>query len=98
MAYYDVALLADDPDFSRRSAAAYSTELAAADILPVGNDDPMAWASTYSWALASAPGFADAYAYALANSNPAPGRDPTVITDGQILAAVQHILGADPVT
>jgi hypothetical protein len=42
--------------------------------------------------MAAQPGFGDAYAYALANGNPAPGKDDTVITDEQILSAVQSIL------
>ena len=94
MAYYDVALLQADTDFRNRVAAAFAQEKIAADVIPYGADDPWTWAATYAWAIAAAPGFGDAYAYALAQEppNPAPGKDPTVITDGQILAAVQHIL------
>lgn len=91
MTYYDVALLQQDQDFRNRVAAAYSTEQVADGVVPVGNYDPWAWASNYSWAMASAPGFGDAYAYAIANGNEAPGKDPAVITDSQILAAVQAI-------
>lgn len=92
MTYFDIALLQQDQDFRSRVAACYSAELTSAGTLPMGNNDPWAWASTYAWAMASAPGFGDAYAYAVANNNPAPGKDPGVITDGMILAAVQSIL------
>lgn len=98
MAYYDLALLQQDQDFRQRVAAAYSLELVADGTLPAGNNDPWSWVSTNAWAIAAAPGFADAYAYALAADppNPAPGKDPGVITDGMILAAVQAILAPPP--
>ena len=96
MAYYDVSLLQQDQDFRNRVAACYSTELVANDVLPVGMNDPWSWAATYAWAMASAPGFADAYASAIAGSVPNPGRDPSVISDAQILSAVQHITTPPP--
>ena len=53
--------------------------------------DPKAWTETYIWRLAAAPGFADAYTYAMDNDNPNPGADPAVITDAMILGAVQEL-------
>ena len=44
------------------------------------------------YAVASAPGFSDAYATAIINDIPNPGRDPSVISDNQILARVQELL------
>jgi hypothetical protein len=41
--------------------------------------------------MAAAPGFADAYASAVAGGVPAPGRDPSVISDAQILSAIQAL-------
>jgi len=84
MAYYEVSLLARDPDFQSRIAACYGTESMALD--------PETWALMHQWMMASQPGFGDAYAYALLNGNPNPGRDPAVITDAQILSAVQMIM------
>ena len=89
MSYYDVSLLAADWDFASRSQAAYATEIG----LDLTADDPATWWSQRAWNMAAAPGFGDAYASALAGGVPNPGRDPAVITDGQILSAVQAILG-----
>jgi hypothetical protein len=86
--YYDVSLLANDPDFRARSAAAFAVE-SYGDISP---PPPYQWSADHSWQLASAPGFGDAYAYALANGNETPGRDASVITDEQLLSAVQKII------
>jgi hypothetical protein len=88
MAYYDISLLANDGDFAQRCMACYATEtLGKTDV-----DNPSVWWSNHNWDMAAAPGFGDAYASALANDVPNPGRDPSVITDGQILSAVQLLL------
>lgn len=88
MAFYDVSLLARDQDFLSRVSACYAQET------PLGQltTDPHQWAVQHQWDLASAPGFGDAYASALASDNPAPGQDPSVITDPQILSAVQTLM------
>jgi hypothetical protein len=52
---------------------------------------PLEWARDHIWWIAASPGFADAYEYAMLNGNPNPGSDPAVITDSQILSAVQLI-------
>lgn len=88
MAYYDLYLLTQDVDFYARSAACYASETATT---PGGADNPNGWVSEHIWDLASAPGFADQYASAIAGGVPNPGRDPAVISDGQILSAVQAI-------
>lgn len=82
MAYWDLSLLANDADFSQRTVAAASEQL-----IP----DPEPWASTHRWEMAAAPGFADAYASALAGGVPDPGRDPAVISDDMIRAQVQFL-------
>jgi hypothetical protein len=89
MAYYDVSLLAADWDFASRSMAAYATEIGL-----TSTEDPAAWWAQHAWNMAGAPGFGDAYASAIAGGVENPGRDPAVITDPQILSAVQAILGA----
>lgn len=81
MSYWDISQMAADPDLLARVAACAAQE----------QDSPGAW----QWAvdnmlvLAAQPGWAEAWASAQASGNPAPGRDPGVITDGMILAAVQ---------
>jgi hypothetical protein len=84
MAYTDQADLAVDVDFQRRLAACGSTEL---DL----EQNPLVWASDHQWTVAAAPGFADAYASAVASGVPNPGKDPAVISDAQILSAVQAL-------
>lgn len=85
MAFHDVALLHGDADFLLRASACYAVE-------PDTDSDPDAWASAHAWDLASAPGFGDAYASALAGGLTHPGADQSVISDNQILAAVQYLL------
>lgn len=88
MAYYDVALLGADAAFLARVAACYAGE-------PDTDADPASWAATHSWALASTPGFGDAYASALASGVENPGADASVISDAQILSAVQPLIGPE---
>jgi hypothetical protein len=88
MAYSDIALLSSDVDFYARTAAAYAVE---------SLNDPAGiaanqWAQQHSWDMAAQPGFGEAYAYAVATGVERPGNDPAVITDGQILAAVQSLI------
>lgn len=83
MSYWDVSLVAADVDLSQRVAAAAATEHR--------SDDPQGWAWQHRWELAAQPGWGDAWASALASNNPAPGRDPAVISDPMILSAVQSI-------
>jgi hypothetical protein len=89
MAYWDVAALAADADFALRTTAAYATETVGGE-----HDDPAAWQADHAWDMAAQPGFGDAYASALASNNPRPGQDPAVISDPQILSAVQSLAGA----
>lgn len=88
MAYWDMSQLAFDNDFTLRIAACYGTETQSVD--------PNSWATAHAWQIAAAPGFADAYASAIAGGVPNPGRDPAVISDAQILSAVQPLLEPAP--
>lgn len=87
MAYYDVFLMTQDADFFARTAACYATETEGDQAAA----NPNGWASEHIWDMAAAPGFSDAYASAIAGGVPNPGRDPAVISDAQILSAVQAI-------
>jgi hypothetical protein len=90
--YTDVAALATDGNFRNRIAACASTEqVVGADL---GGLHPTAWADTYQWQIASSPGFGDAYASAVAGGVENPGADPAVVTDEQVLAAVQAVFAA----
>lgn len=82
MAYSDVALLSADNDFILRTRAAVAQE---------GEPDPVGWSNDHQWQMAGAPGFGDKYAYALASNVPRPGNDPSVISDPEILSAVQAL-------
>ena len=84
MAYWEQSELARDGDFNLRIAACVSNENRDAN--------PLQWAAEHQWAIAAAPGFADAYSSAVAGDIENPGRDPAVISDAQILAAVQAAL------
>lgn len=83
MAYSDQALLSRDQDFINRLAACAAVEVA------LGELQPVEWSVRNVWQIAAAPGFADAYASAIAGGVPHPGNDPAVISDPQLLAAVQ---------
>jgi hypothetical protein len=82
MGYWEQSQLAIDADFAARVIACSSTE---------GFDDPEGWAWRHRYDLAASPGFADAYSSAIAGDVANPGRDPAVISDAQILSAVQAI-------
>lgn len=86
MAYSDIALLSSDSDFMQRTRACAATE---------GEADPVAWVSEHQWAMAATPTFGEKYGYAVATGVVRPGNDPTVISDGDILSAVQA-LQAEP--
>jgi hypothetical protein len=90
MAYSDVAALAADRDFSLRTQACYATEPGTD---PSGSN-PSDWQADHAWSMAAQPGFGDAYASAVAGGVARPGNDPAVISDAQILGAVQSLLAA----
>ena len=87
MSYSSQAELARDQDFIARVSAAAAVETERPE-------DPNAWASNSISRIAAAPGFADAYESALAGNVPRPGNDPAVISDAQILSAVQAEIAA----
>jgi hypothetical protein len=91
MSYNSQAALSQDGDFRNRIAACAAVE--------TDNDiQATAWADAHIWEIAAAPGFADAYASALAAEVPRPGADESVITDAMILSAVQAIVAEQAAT
>lgn len=83
MAYWDISAMSVDADLQRRVQACAAQEQ---------DGDPYAWTAANMLRLAASPGWADKWASAIAAGVPDPGRDPAVITDGDILSAVQAIL------
>lgn len=82
MAYSDIALLSSDNDFILRTSACAATE---------GIDDPQTWSNDNRWSMAAMPTFGDKYASGIANGVERPGNDPAVISDSDILSAVQSL-------
>jgi len=97
MSYSSQAALSVDPHFLNRVSACAAVEVPTSGLsvtspVPTGPE----WAARNIWAVAAAPGFADAYEYAINTSVEDPGKDPAVITDAQILGAVQSLLPPKP--
>lgn len=86
MAYLTVADMVDNESLTRREYAAIAKE---------GKDQPEAWQYLYRWRLAASPGWDAAWESAVAGGIEDPGADAGVITDGQILAAVQQIIESE---
>jgi len=91
MSYATQSLLAQDQDFLNRCNAA-----AAKEIPPASPTSPLWYVATYIWTLAAAPGFDAAYDSALAAGIARPGWEASVISDGQILSALQALLAEVP--
>lgn len=84
MSYSTLAQMAKDPDFLDRITACVATQ---------GIRDAERWATDNRWAVAGQPDFDKAYSYAVDSGKTKPGKDASVITDAQLLAAVQKLLG-----
>lgn len=83
--YWGITLVAKDEELQSRVTACAAQE---------GEDSPYNWTMTHQWAWAAQPTWAEKYEYALAVGVARPGQDPAVITDADILTAVQ-LLRAD---
>lgn len=91
MSYATQSQLAKDQDFIARCNSAAAREI------PAGSPtNPLAYVSEYIWNLAAAPGFDAAYESAIAGGIGRPGWESSVITDAQILSAMQALLAAAP--
>lgn len=86
MSYYAQSRLAkDEALFDRVTACAASEQI----------PNPQGWSWSLVWQFSAQPGWADAYSYALDTGVQDPGRVEAVISDGQILAAVQALNGRE---
>jgi len=81
--YLTISTIANDTYMQERVRACYAQE--------TDGTDPVKWAwdNRYDWA--AAPGWGAAWDSALAGNVTDPGKDPSVITDEQILAQVQSM-------
>ena len=91
MSYATQSLLANDLDFIARCNAA-----AAEEIPPASPTNPLAYVQQFIWNLAASPGFDAAYDSALAAGIARPGWESSVVSDGQILSAMQALLAQVP--
>jgi hypothetical protein len=85
MSYWDIASMALDTDLNMRVQASAAQEL------PL-TENPYTWTADHILNVAAQPGWADSWASAIASNVSNPGRDPGVITDGQILSGVQTVI------
>lgn len=91
MSYATQSELARDQDFLLRC-----TSCAAKEIDPASPTSAQLWVNQNAWKLAASPGFDDKYEYAINTHVDRPGWRSDVITDGDILAAVQALLAQVP--
>lgn len=87
MSYNAQAIIAHDQQILNRVIAC-----AASENVP---DHPVAWVNNRAWRFAAQPGWGSKYASALAANIPDPGLDESVISDADILTAVQLLLAED---
>ena len=85
--YLSISAIANDAFMQERVRACYAQQ--------TQDSDPVKWSwdNRYDWA--AAPGWGAAWESALAGNVPEPGKDPSVITDEQILAQVQAMVGSE---
>ncbi|MFA5608118.1 MAG: hypothetical protein WDA07_13190 [Leucobacter sp.] len=86
MSYNAIAEMALDSDLINRTAACAATEGVTMH--------PVSWAAERMWQIAASPGWGAAYAYAVQTGKERPGLAEDVVTDAQILAAVQPLATA----
>lgn len=86
MSYTTQAQLAGDNEMIVRVTACAATQ---------GIKTPETWAWDHKWQLSAQPGWDEAYAYAIDTGVQHPGSQISVITDAQILSAVQAIIAAE---
>lgn len=86
MSYKAQAILSQNDQLMMRVAACASTQ---------GIKAPVGWAFDRQWELSAQPGWAQAYASAVAANVQQPGNSETVITDAMILSAVQAIMAEE---
>lgn len=93
--YLAISMVANDPDMTERLRAAVTQQVTLGTVPRMASSNPVTWVTVNRYLWASSPGWGEKWDYALLSheSDPEykPGRDPAVITDADILAAVQAI-------
>lgn len=89
MSYNAIVAPAADPHLKARVAACFAQETD-------GPEQPPALAELHMWRIVANSPIADAYSYAVAANVPNPGKDEAVVTDANILAAVEAIVAPAP--
>ena len=89
MSYNAIAAAAQDHDLRQRVAACFAQET-------TGPEQPEALAALHMWRIVANGPIADAYSYAVATDVPNPGKDEAVVTDANILDAVEAIVAPEP--
>lgn len=97
--YLSIAAIANDEFMRERMTACVTQQQHLGSInIDLPNTavpyNAQAWVEFNSYLWASSPDWGAAWDSALASGNEEPGKDPAVITDGQILSTVQALLGA----
>lgn len=88
--YLAIAAIAKD-EFMRERMNACVTQQQHLGNVPLIEGDPTIWVVNNIYVWASSPGWGDKWESALASGTEEPGKDEAVITDGDILATVQHL-------
>ena len=83
MAWQDIAAMVDSLSLTGRIKGCAATQAVR---------DVDTWWYQHRWPLAASPGWHEAWGYARTAGTPDPGSDEAVITDGDILAAVQSLI------
>lgn len=82
--YLTISTVSADSSMRQRVAACAAQQ---------GNTEPEHWAYVNAFRWAAAPGWAAKWDSAIAGGVTNPGSDPAVITDADILAVVQPMIG-----
>lgn len=95
MAYYNIALAAQDNSLRDRIAGCIAT-LDQGQLSGVGDNHPPSIADSIMWRVVGDKDVSDAYASGVSAKVKDLGSDPEVVTDAMLLAAVQKALNITP--
>jgi hypothetical protein len=87
--YHVGSMIQQDPNLRRRVAAC-AQQQASVNVVDIG--DPEVWAEANSWEYAMAPGWVAKVSSAIESGVLEWGNDPAVVTDGDILSAIQPMV------
>jgi hypothetical protein len=88
--YLAISQIANSESMRERMRAAITQQSRLGNAPMVQN--PLQWVDNNRYVWAAAPGWGEAWKYALDSGNENPGGDEAVITDGMILATIQELV------